>query len=93
VGREKDKDRIVCVNRRARFNFTIEETFEAGLVLVGSEGRQTWQTVMGESGRARPFSSMPILVLMRPLVGSTTSLREAASFCSTSAKYSVSQAR
>ncbi|MCZ6546717.1 MAG: SsrA-binding protein, partial [Deltaproteobacteria bacterium] len=25
----------MCVNRRARFNFTIEETFEAGLVLVG----------------------------------------------------------
>ncbi len=37
MGREKDKDGIICVNRKARFNFTIEETFEAGLVLVGSE--------------------------------------------------------
>lgn len=39
MGREKDKDKdgIVCVNRKARFNYTIEETIEAGLVLVGSE--------------------------------------------------------
>lgn len=27
----------ICVNRRARHNFFIEETYEAGLVLVGSE--------------------------------------------------------
>ncbi len=29
--------KIVCRNRRARFDYHIEETFEAGLVLVGSE--------------------------------------------------------
>ncbi len=29
--------KIVCSNRRARFDYHIEETFEAGLVLVGSE--------------------------------------------------------
>jgi SsrA-binding protein len=28
---------VVCVNRQARFNYFIDETFEAGLVLVGSE--------------------------------------------------------
>ena len=29
--------KVICQNRRARFNYQIEETFEAGLVLVGSE--------------------------------------------------------
>ncbi|MBM3299812.1 MAG: SsrA-binding protein SmpB [Deltaproteobacteria bacterium] len=29
--------KIVCKNRKARFNFEIEETIEAGIVLVGSE--------------------------------------------------------
>ena len=29
--------KIVCSNRRARYYYHIEETFEAGLVLVGSE--------------------------------------------------------
>ncbi len=29
--------KLVCSNRRARFDYHIEETFEAGLVLVGSE--------------------------------------------------------
>lgn len=28
---------MICVNRRARFNYFIDETYEAGLVLVGSE--------------------------------------------------------
>ncbi|MDP6560527.1 MAG: SsrA-binding protein SmpB [Candidatus Binatia bacterium] len=31
------KDKDICVNRRARHDYFIEETFEAGLVLVGSE--------------------------------------------------------
>jgi SsrA-binding protein len=30
-------EQVVCVNRQARFNYFIDETFEAGLVLVGSE--------------------------------------------------------
>lgn len=30
-------DKPVCVNRQARHNYFIEETYEAGLVLVGSE--------------------------------------------------------
>lgn len=30
-------ERTVCVNRQARHNYFIDETFEAGLVLLGSE--------------------------------------------------------
>ena len=30
-------EKVVCVNRQARHNYFIDETFEAGLVLVGSE--------------------------------------------------------
>jgi SsrA-binding protein len=30
-------EKIICVNRRARHNYFIDETFEAGLVLLGSE--------------------------------------------------------
>jgi SsrA-binding protein len=30
-------EHIICVNRQARHNYLIEETYEAGLVLVGSE--------------------------------------------------------
>jgi SsrA-binding protein len=30
-------EQIVCVNRQARHNYFIEETYEAGLVLLGSE--------------------------------------------------------
>mgnify|MGYP003143645702 CR=1 FL=1 len=33
----KGKDGAIAVNRRARFDFEIEETFEAGLELHGSE--------------------------------------------------------
>ena len=30
-------ERVICVNRQARHNYFIEETYEAGLVLLGSE--------------------------------------------------------
>ena len=30
-------DKIVCQNRKARFNYFILDTFEAGMVLVGTE--------------------------------------------------------
>ncbi len=36
-------DRIVSKNRRARFNYEIGDTFEAGLVLIGSEVRSLRQ--------------------------------------------------
>ena len=35
--RPKSEDRDIAVNRRARHDFLIEETIEAGLVLLGSE--------------------------------------------------------
>lgn len=34
---DTSRDRDIAVNRRARHEFHIEETFEAGLVLLGSE--------------------------------------------------------
>ena len=35
--KQTSKGRLVAENRRARFDFTIEETFEAGIILVGTE--------------------------------------------------------
>jgi len=32
-----DGEQIICVNRQARHNYFIDDTYEAGLVLVGSE--------------------------------------------------------
>src|SRR5437879_482682 len=38
MAKEKSpSEQIVCVNRQARYNYFIDETYEAGLVLVGSE--------------------------------------------------------
>ena len=34
---EKEGVKVVCLNRKARFNYFIIETFEAGLVLTGPE--------------------------------------------------------
>lgn len=34
---EKSKRRVVCVNRRAHHQYALEDRFEAGLVLLGSE--------------------------------------------------------
>ena len=34
---EKGRDRDIAVNRRARHDYHIEETFEAGIALLGSE--------------------------------------------------------
>src|SRR5216684_9340551 len=31
------EEKVICVNRRARHDYFIEETYEAGLVLQGSE--------------------------------------------------------
>ena len=42
-----DKQKIVADNRRARFDYFIEETFEAGLVLMG------WEVKSLREGRAQ----------------------------------------
>jgi SsrA-binding protein len=34
---EKEHIKIICKNKKAHFNFEIEETLEAGIVLVGTE--------------------------------------------------------
>jgi SsrA-binding protein len=34
---EPSEEKVICVNRRARHDYFIEETYEAGLVLQGSE--------------------------------------------------------
>ena len=34
---EAPGEQVVCVNRQARHNYFIDETYEAGLILVGSE--------------------------------------------------------
>ncbi len=43
--------KIVCENRKARFNYFIEDTLEAGLVLTGAEIKSIRQghVVLGES--------------------------------------------
>ena len=33
----RDSNKTIAENRRARFNYAVEETFEAGIVLVGTE--------------------------------------------------------
>jgi len=35
--KDKSGEKIVCVNREARYNYFIDEIYEAGLVLLGSE--------------------------------------------------------
>ena len=57
----KGKDDVVCVNRKARYNYSLEETFEAGLVLVGSEvkslrgGKANLTDSYGRIGKGEAF--------------------------------------
>lgn len=34
---QQSDEKIICLNRRARFDYHIEETYEAGIVLTGGE--------------------------------------------------------
>src|SRR3954470_1654566 len=45
------KDRVVAHNRKARFNYQIGETFEAGIALTGTEVKslRTGKATIGES--------------------------------------------
>lgn len=40
--------KIICKNRKAHFNFEVEDTFECGIVLLGSEVKSL------RSGKANP---------------------------------------
>jgi SsrA-binding protein len=48
---EKEHVKIICKNRKARFNFEIEDTFEAGIVLQRSEVKslQAGKANLGDS--------------------------------------------
>ena len=52
---DKDGKKIICVNKRARFDYAIDEVFEAGLVLHGTEvkslraGRATLKDAYAET--------------------------------------------
>jgi SsrA-binding protein len=37
ANKKADGEQLICVNRQARYNYFIDEVYEAGLVLVGSE--------------------------------------------------------
>jgi SsrA-binding protein len=37
VDKEHDNERLICQNRKARHNFTVLDTLECGVMLVGSE--------------------------------------------------------
>ena len=46
--------KVVAVNRRAHYNYHIEDTFEAGLVLLGSEVKSLR---MGQGNIAEGYAS------------------------------------
>jgi len=37
--KNRNPDRVIAVNRRARFNYELSDSYEAGLSLIGSEAR------------------------------------------------------
>ena len=37
MGGKKDETKVICKNKKAHFDFAIEETYEAGIILTGSE--------------------------------------------------------
>ena len=61
MARKSSSENVICVNRRARFDYMIEETFEAGLVLVGSEvkslreGKANLKDSYGRIGKGEAF--------------------------------------
>jgi len=61
VAQKADKEQVVCVNRRARFDYYVEESFEAGLRLVGSEvkslreGKAHLKDSYGRIGKGEAF--------------------------------------
>lgn len=61
MAKKKVAENVICVNRKARFDYFIEETFEAGLVLVGSEvkslreGKAHLKDSFGRIGKGEAF--------------------------------------
>ena len=65
---ETEGIKIVCQNKKARHNYTIEDTFEAGLVLRGTEVKSlrngkanlvdSYATINGEEAWLNHFTSL-----------------------------------
>src|SRR5258707_12150265 len=49
-----DKQKVVAENRRARFDYFVEERFEAGIQLTGTEGKSLRQ---GEGSIAESYAT------------------------------------
>ena len=92
-------EKIVCVNRQARHNYFIDEIYEAGLVLVGSEvkslrdGKANLKDSYARIQKGEAFLVNAHVSPTRGPISSITSLRARESSCSTRAKSSGSPAR
>ena len=86
------RKKIVCVNRQARHNYFIDETYEAGLVLVGSEvkslrdGKANLKDSYARIQKGEAFCQRAREPSTRALTSSITSLRARESSCSTRVK-------
>jgi SsrA-binding protein len=67
MGEKKDPTKLICKNKKAHFNYQIEDTYEAGIVLTGTEVkscRQGQANLIDSYGRLkteRCFFTMCIL--------------------------------
>ena len=94
MAKKPDLDRtVVAQNRKARHNYFIEETFEAGLSLTGTEvkslrgGRSTIaESYVTDDRAARPGWSMPTSPNTPRATASITSRAGRASCCCTAAQ-------
>jgi SsrA-binding protein len=67
-GGEKDGIRVIAENRRARFDYTVEDTLEAGLQLTGSEVKSLREGTANLSD-AYALPKGPDLFLMNAHIG------------------------
>ena len=59
---EFEKVKVVAENRRARFDYAIEEKFEAGIALTGTEVKSLR---FGEGSIAESYAERPVNLLLR----------------------------
>ena len=57
---DPDGIKIVCQNKKARHNYTIEDTFEAGMVLRGTEVKSL------RNGKPIWWTATPLLMEKKP---------------------------